>query len=113
MFIGEFLFTDSILAYISHHFKRYTNDVAKEWIYISKKKRTMTVACLCLSFQVVLLCTTIRSLNYCFTGWMGGVGGGHRDEHDCALTPCPVAPKNITEMRIVGVQWRAVFNKYN
>ena len=111
MLIGEVFVTDVIVAYAARNFSRYKGgiDPAKDWEDIKKKKKLVLVGIVVIFSCSFSIAISVFPFNQCFTSW-GGTGG--EEAEDYALTGCPAAPTNITEMSSVGESYQTLWGKY-
>ena len=107
MLIGELVVTDGIIAYVSNKFqKRFIVDLAAAWHDLRTNRKRLIWA-----FVAVISLTTLPVVvnlptNMCYTSPAA-------DEANWALTSCPDAPKNVTEMTRVSPRYQAEWEKYN
>ena len=89
MILGEWILTDSIIAYISHSWTtRYTNDIPAAWEKVQKngKFAWTTVVIAAMSPAAIF---HVMTLSMCITG-------GYEDADEWTIGQCPRAPKNAT-----------------
>ena len=104
MILGELFLTDGIIAYIGRHSKRYSNDPAGDWAEFRRNKVLLWSVIACIACIAIPVMMNLPS-NMCMTAFVG-------EEEHWAMTSCPPAPQNITEMAHVGPKWREQWEKY-
>ena len=94
MIIGEWIVTDSIAAYCSHHWvSRYTTNIPQAWQRIRRKKRQVAWL-VAVGVLVSMLVIIIIPDEQCYTSASQG--------DEWVLGQCPEPPESIANMQKVG-----------
>ena len=106
MLVGEFIFTDGIIAYASNKYKeRYIVDLSAAWQDLRTKKNKLIWYLVLIISAVSVPVMGNLPINLCYTSPID-------DMDNFALTSCPEIPRNITEMSRVSEQYQALWEKY-
>ncbi|GMH64241.1 hypothetical protein TrLO_g14587 [Triparma laevis f. longispina] len=98
MVVGEWIISDSIIAYLSHHFSRYTNNVPQSWTRFRKGSHFRQALVTIVMISALTPLYTLASIgnSMCMTSMLGELedeGGWVR-----VWGTCPDLPLNITEL---------------
>ena len=88
MVIGEYLVTDSLLAYASHNLERYQVDILNHWQRLRKSKTWLLAAMTLLALAIWPLLIVIPE-GFCMTRF---------NDEEFVMGQCPVPPSNVNEM---------------
>ena len=99
MIFGEFVLTDAVLVVLSHFWKSYTNDVAVEWGFFSKRYGFVATLIVTTGMMISMISIYVPMM-FCMTSSI------ERGVDDWVITQCPTAPSAISEMAQVGFSWQ-------
>ena len=97
MLFGELVVTDSLIGWMARRFtSRYVIDPTIEWQRMKKRGTGfLKIAVFVVAIYFPAWCALTIWINGCVTAHVG-------NEEEWAVTSCPAAPSNITEMSRVG-----------